>query len=144
MKKNLNPYNTNHFTPDSKFQIRRTPRKINKLLKRPNDISNGNRRSWLMKKRSENNSWHSPFKGTVSWDFLLPFFSLNQFILVPLEMSFDFFAFSLLHFKKESQVLWKPGSRTLAEGKKLPGFQSTGELWLSSFQSTGESGLAGT
>ena len=44
-----------------------------------------------------------PIKGTVSWDFLYPVFFINQFILVPLEMSmgcFTFFCFfiELLHF----------------------------------------------
>ena len=34
------------------------------------------------------------FNGTVSWDFLHPVFFINQFILVPLEMSTDrFFLF---------------------------------------------------
>ena len=37
-----------------------------------------------------------PFKGTVSRDFLYPVFFINQFILVPLEMSMDRFYFLLL------------------------------------------------
>ena len=102
-------------------------------------------------------------KGTVSWDFLLHFFFLNMFILVPLEMSlghFDFVTFlsSYCTFKMTDPVLWKlgcrnslllwkpgshdspvskvPGSCTFAKGKNLPGFQSTRESWLAGVQST--------
>ena len=54
---------------------------------------------WIFIPMKTNND----FKGTVSRDFLYPVFFINQFILVPLEMSmgrFIFFGFfiELLHF----------------------------------------------
>ena len=53
-------------------------------------------------------------KGTVSRDFLHPIFFINQFILIPLEMSmghFDFFAFwlSYRHFKMIPRCLGHRG-----------------------------------
>ena len=54
-------------------------------------------------------------KGTVSRDFLHQVFFINQFILVPLEMSMGCFIFLLFHrviaLLTHSPVLWKPGSR---------------------------------
>ena len=53
-------------------------------------------------------------KVTVSRDFLHPVFFINQFILVPLEMSMGRFIFLLFH-------------RVIALLKRLPGTLETGE-----------------
>ena len=54
-------------------------------------------------------------KGTVSRDFLYPVFFINQFILVPLEMSMGRFIFFLIFH------------RVIALLKRLPGTLETGE-----------------